>query len=216
MCTTTQAIYVPRGGIRNGDEQLSFEQVADALAGALKGFLADNERACAVLGAIQSEATAARIDACRTLGEVLLDSEVREHPQFPGARVRTPLLLKVDASERAAYAQERFGPIAFLIATDDSAHSLQVAREVIAAKGAMTLGVYSTDEAFLDQAEALAQDVAVALSVNLDGGVLVNQSAAFSDFHATGGNPAANASITDGAFVSRRFVVVQSRRQAGA
>ncbi|MBM7062935.1 phenylacetic acid degradation protein PaaN [Pseudomonas sp. UL073] len=214
MCTTTQAIYVPRGGIRNGDEQLSFEQVAETLAGAVKGFLAENERACAVLGAIQSEATAARIDACRALGEVLLDSEVREHPQFPGARVRTPLLLKVDASERAAYAEERFGPIAFLIATDDSAHSLQVAREVIAAKGAMTLGVYSTDEAFLDQAEALAQDVAVALSVNLDGGVFVNQSAAFSDFHATGGNPAANASISDGAFVSRRFVTVQSRRHA--
>ncbi|RWU21219.1 phenylacetic acid degradation protein PaaN [Pseudomonas alkylphenolica] len=214
MCTTTQAIYVPRGGIRNGDEQLSFDQVAEALAAAVKGFLADNDRACAVLGAIQSPATVARIDACRELGEVLLDSEVREHPQFPGARVHTPLLLKVDAAQRDAYTQERFGPIAFIIATDDSAHSLQVAREVIAAKGAMTLGVYSTDEAFLEQAEALAQDVAVALSVNLDGGVFVNQSAAFSDFHATGGNPAANASISDGAFVSRRFVIVQSRRHA--
>lgn len=78
----------------------------------------------------------------------------------------------------------------------------------------MTLGVYSTDAAFLYQAESLARDVAVALSVNLDGGVFVNQSAAFSDFHATGGNPAANASITDGAFVSRHFVTVQSRRPA--
>ncbi|WP_191834003.1 phenylacetic acid degradation protein PaaN [Pseudomonas fluorescens] len=214
MCTTTQAIYVPRDGIRNGDEQLSFDQVADTLASAINGLLSDNDRACAVLGAIQSEATAARIVDCRALGEVLLDSEAREHPQFPGARVRTPLLLKVDASDRAAYAQERFGPIAFVIATDDSAHSLRVAREVIAEKGAMTLGVYSTDAAFLYQAESLAQDVAVALSVNLDGGVFVNQSAAFSDFHATGGNPAANASITDGAFVSRRFVTVQSRRPA--
>ncbi|MNC40371.1 aldehyde dehydrogenase [compost metagenome] len=214
MCTTTQAIYVPRGGIRNGDEQLSFAQVAEALSAAINALLADNDRACAVLGAIQAQATAARIDACRELGDVLLDSEVREHPQFPGARVRTPLLLKVDAAQRDAYTQERFGPIAFIVATDDSAHSLQVAREVIAAKGAMTLGVYSTDEAFLEQAEALAQDVAVALSVNLDGGVFVNQSAAFSDFHATGGNPAANASISDGAFVSRRFVIVQSRRHA--
>ena len=214
MCTTTQAIYVPRGGIRNGDEQLSFAQVAEALVDAINGLLADNDRACAVLGAIQSPATAARIDACRALGDVLLDSQVREHPQFPGARVHTPLLLKVDAAQRDAYTQERFGPIAFIVATDDSAHSLQVAREVIAAKGAMTLGVYSTDEAFLEQAESLAQDVAVALSVNLDGGVFVNQSAAFSDFHATGGNPAANASISDGAFVSRRFVIVQSRRHA--
>ncbi|MCJ1887229.1 phenylacetic acid degradation protein PaaN [Pseudomonas sp. LA21] len=214
MCTTTQAIYVPRGGIRNGDGHVSFDEVAQALAGAVRGFLSDNERACGVLGAIQSEATAERILACRALGEVLLDSESREHPQFPGARVRTPLLLKVDASERAAFGEERFGPIAFVIATDDSAHSLRVAGEVLKEKGAMTLGVYSTDGEFLDRAETFAQDVAVSLSVNLDGGVFVNQSAAFSDFHATGGNPTANASITDGAFVTRRFVVVQSRRHA--
>ncbi|MCY1452582.1 phenylacetic acid degradation protein paaN [compost metagenome] len=128
--------------------------------------------------------------------------------------MRTPLLLKVDAADRAAFGEERFGPIAFVIATDDSAHSLQVAGEVLKEKGAMTLGVYSTDAAFLERAEDFAQEVAVALSVNLDGGVFVNQSAAFSDFHATGGNPTANASITDGAFVSRRFVVVQSRRHA--
>jgi hypothetical protein len=52
----------------------------------------------------------------------------------------------------------------------------------------------------------------VALSENLTGGVFVNQSAAFSDFHATGANPAANACLTDPAFVAGRFRVVQSRR----
>ncbi|OEO23072.1 phenylacetic acid degradation protein PaaN [Pseudomonas sp. J237] len=212
MCTTTQAILVPRGGIRSGDQHLGFDAVAQALADAIEGLLADNERACAVLGAIQSEATAARIAECRELGQVLLDSEVREHPQFPSARIRTPLLLKVNAADRHAYGEERFGPIAFVIATDDSAHSLCLARELIGEKGALTLGVYSTDEALLEQAERLAMDVAVALSVNFDGGVFVNQSAAFSDFHASGGNPAANASITDAAFVARRFVTVQSRR----
>jgi hypothetical protein len=49
------------------------------------------------------------------------------------------------------------------------------------------------------------------LSLNLTGGVFVNQSAAFSDFHATGANPAANASLSDAAFVANRFRVVQSR-----
>ncbi len=52
----------------------------------------------------------------------------------------------------------------------------------------------------------------MALSENLTGQVFVNQSAAFSDFHGTGANPAANASFTDGAFVANRFRVVQSRR----
>ena len=51
----------------------------------------------------------------------------------------------------------------------------------------------------------------VALSINLTGNVYVNQSAAFSDFHGTGANPAANASLTDSAFVASRFRVVQHR-----
>jgi hypothetical protein len=59
-------------------------------------------------------------------------------------------------------------------------------------------------------------EVGVHLSQNLTGGVFVNQSAAFSDFHATGANPAANASLTDGAFVAGRFRIVQSRRPAAA
>jgi hypothetical protein len=44
--------------------------------------------------------------------------------------------------------------------------------------------------------------------------VFVNQSAAFSDFHGTGANPAANAALTDSAFVAGRFRVVQNRRHA--
>jgi phenylacetic acid degradation protein paaN len=212
MCTTPQAIYVPKEGIRTAEGRLSFDEVAGALARAVETFLSDNDRACAVLGAIQSPATAARIDACRGLGEVLLDSEPREHAQFPRARIHTPLLLKVDASQRDAFGEERFGPISFVIATDSTAHSIRLAREVIGEKGAITLGAYTTDEAVAEQFEELAMAVAAPLSLNLDGGVFVNQSAAFSDFHATGGNPAANASLCDQAFVARRFVVVQSRR----
>ena len=214
MCTTPQAIYLPRGGIRTAEGHVSFEQAAQALASAVSKFLADNERACTVLGCLQSEATLARLEACRELGEVLLDSEARVHPEYPQARVRTPLLLKVDADDREAWATERFGPIAFVVATDDTAHSLQLARETLGEQGALTLAVYSTDAQVLEQAEELAQDVAVALSINLDNGLFVNQSAAFSDFHGTGGNPAANAALTDAAFVARRFVVVQSRRHA--
>jgi hypothetical protein len=105
-----------------------------------------------------------------------------------------------------------FGPISFLIETDSTEHSLERARATIANGGALTLGVYSTDEAVLAAAEETAVDACVALSCNLTNGVYVNESAAFSDFHATGGNPAANAAFTDGSFVSGRFMIVQSRR----
>jgi hypothetical protein len=57
----------------------------------------------------------------------------------------------------------------------------------------------------------LAAETGVALSSNLTGGVFVNQSAAFSDYHGTGANPAANSSLTDSAFVAGRFRVAQTR-----
>jgi hypothetical protein len=78
-------------------------------------------------------------------------------------------------------------------------------------RGAMTAGVYSTGEHVIEAARAAALDGAVALSENLYGAVFVNQSAAYSDFHGTGLNPAANASLTDLAYVTPRFHVVQSR-----
>ncbi|MGH8518814.1 MAG: phenylacetic acid degradation protein PaaN, partial [Panacagrimonas sp.] len=89
--------------------------------------------------------------------------------------------------------------------------SLAIARETIKRQGALTLSLYSTDRAVIEQAIDVAEDAGVALSINLTGGVFVNQSAAFSDFHGTGANPAANAALTDAAFVASRFRVVQHR-----
>jgi hypothetical protein len=48
--------------------------------------------------------------------------------------------------------------------------------------------------------------------MNLTGFIWVNQHAAFSDFHVTGGNPAGNASFTDPGFVNRRYVWVGHRK----
>jgi hypothetical protein len=76
----------------------------------------------------------------------------------------------------------------------------------------MTAAVYSTSPAVIESMRSAALDAGVALSENLTGGVFVNQSSAFSDFHGTGANPAANASYTDTAYVANRFRTVQSRR----
>ena len=56
-------------------------------------------------------------------------------------------------------------------------------------------------------------DAGAALSINLTGAIYVNQSAAYSDYHVSGANPAGNASISDSAFVANRFRVVTLRRQ---
>ena len=76
----------------------------------------------------------------------------------------------------------------------------------------MTAAVYSTSDDVLDQARDAAAAGGVGLSENLTGQIFVNQTAAFSDLHGTGANPAANAAYTDAAFVANRFRVITSRR----
>ncbi len=211
MCTAPQNIYVPKDGIDSADGHLSFDQVAAAIAEGVQKLLADPARAVEVLGAVQNEGILRRLEAARSLGEVLLDTQAIAHPAYPGANVRTPLLVRLTTEDRATYLNEWFGPIAFVIATASTAESLAITRDAVNGYGALTLSVYATQPTVIEQAIEVAEDAGVALSINLTGGVFVNQSAAFSDFHGTGANPAANAALTDAAFVASRFRVVQHR-----
>jgi len=212
MCTTPQTIFVSREGVKTPEGVISVEQFGRDLASAVSKFLDDPARAVEVLGAIQSPATLARLEAAHGLGEVLRASSPIAHPQWPEARVRSPLILRVAAADERAYTEERFGPITLVVETANTAESLARAERVIREQGAITFALYSTDPATVEQAEEAALRAGVALSIGLTGAVFVNQSAGFSDFHATGANPAANACLTDSAFVASRFFVVQSRR----
>jgi len=212
MCTAPQNIYIPRDGIRTAEGTLSFDAVAQALADAVQKLVADPARAVELLGAIQNEGVVQRIEEARKLGRVLVESQSLEHPAFAGARVRTPLVLQLDAAtDSAKFTKEWFGPVSFVIATDSTAQSLERAGKLAAEHGALTFSVYSTDDTVIEAAHEASIRGGVALSINLTGGVFVNQSAAFSDFHGTGANPAANAALADAAFVANRFRVVQSR-----
>ncbi len=145
-------------------------------------------------------------------GEVYVASRTVTHPPYPDATVRTPTLIGLTAGDSHVYETECFGPVAYLISTSGTDESVTLFRDTVQAHGAMTASVYSTSDAVIEQVRDAALDAGVALSENLLGGVFVNQSAAYSDFHGTGANPAANASYTDGAYVASRFRIVQSRR----
>lgn len=212
MCTTPQNLLVPRDGITADGEPRSVADVATDLAAALDGLLSDDTRATALLGAIVNDQVVERLDAAASYGDVVLASRTVAHPDFPGATIRTPALVRLDATDRETYLRECFGPVAYLVTTDGTEASIDLLRESAREHGAITAAVYSTDEKVLDATEQAALDGGVALSCNLTETVYVNQSAAFSDFHATGANPAANAALTDAAFVAGRFRIVQSRR----
>lgn len=212
MCTAPQNIYVPKAGIATAEGPLTFDQVAASIAEGVQKLLGDPARAVEVLGAVQNDGVLRRLEAARSLGTVVLDTQSIAHPTFPDANVRTPLIIKLTSADRATYLNEWFGPIAFVIGTESTDESLAIARDAVRGHGALTMSVYSTDEAVIGKAIDVAEDAGVALSINLTGAVFVNQSAAFSDFHGTGANPAANAALTDSAYVANRFRIVQHRR----
>ena len=217
MCTTPQNIFVPSAGIATDEGHKSFDEVAAAIVQAIDRLLGAPERAVEILGCIQSPATLERIERVQQAagGSVLRRAQALEHPKFPGARIRTPLLVHAESGEESLYMQELFGPIAFIVEADSTAEAIERAARGAREKGAITAAVYSTDDEVLAAMERAMLDAGVALSENLTGGVYVNQSAAFSDFHASGLNPAGSASLTDEAFVAPRYHVVQCRRPLG-
>ena len=216
MCTAPQNIFVPASGIDTNEGHKSFDEVAQALAMAIDRLLGDPERAANILGTVQNAATIQRIEAARKLGRIIRDSAAVPIAGFGEARTASPLLLAVDAKDDRAWGEERFGPIAFVIRTGATEESIALASQSARRKGAITASLYSTDDAVIDKAADAFARAGVALSVNLTGGIYVNQSAAFSDYHVSGANPAGNACLTDSAFVANRFRVAAMRRQKTA
>ena len=212
MCTAPQTLLIPGSGIATGSGTVSVDSVLAALKTALDTLLGDPVKAMNMLGAIVDDRVIERLQSAAGSGEVVIPSRPVEHAEFPSARVRTPLVVRVDATRDDVYANECFGPVAFLVETDSTAQSLELWRQLTAERGALTASIYSTDDDVLAAAERIALDTGVSISSNLTSDVYVNQTAAFSDFHGTGANRAANASLTDMAFVSARFRVVEARR----
>jgi phenylacetic acid degradation protein paaN len=216
MCTAPQNILIPRDGIKTSAGVLSFEEFARKLADNVNA-LVDNPKAGPfVLGAIQNKKTCDRVsEAERLPGKVWLKSRSLENPMFKNARVVTPVIVEVDASEKEVFAKELFGPIALLVKTKNTEESIAIAKDMATLHGAISCGAYVTDAGVK---ERIADEMALAatpVSFNLTGGIYMNQNAAFSDFHVTGGNPAGNASFTNPEYVTKRFTWVGHREPVG-
>ncbi|CCM79297.1 phenylacetic acid degradation protein PaaN [Rhizobium mesoamericanum] len=209
MCTAPQNIYVPKGGIQTNEGHKSFDDVATGIVAAIDDLLANPVRAAGVCGAIANAATVSRVEAARSLGRIIRDSAPIAAVE---ARTATPLILAVDAEQTDAHEEERFGPIAFVVGVADATAGIAQAVSLARQKGAITAALYDVHDGRIEAAVDAFAAAGVNLSINLTGGIFVNQSAAFSDFHVTGANPAGNASLTDTAFVANRFRTAMWRR----
>jgi phenylacetic acid degradation protein paaN len=217
MCTAPQNFYIPEAGISTPTGKVSFDEFAEKLTAQING-LVDNPKAGPfVLGAVQNKKTKERIvDAEKIGGKVWLKSREFANPMFAKARVATPVIIEVDASKKEIFSQELFGPIALLIKTKNTDQSIALAKELAQQHGAISCGAYTINP---EVREKIADEMSLAatpVSFNLTGGIYMNQNAAFSDFHVTGGNPSGNASFTNPEYVTKRFTWVGHREPVKA
>ena len=220
MCTSPQNVYIPVGGIKTDAGHVSFDEVAAALVAAIDAIAGNPSMAAGIMGAVQAEASC---DIVRNIAEraaqnpdahILREAISYGHPDFPGARTMTPLVVALPADNASLYDEEHFGPVMFIIAASDGNAAIAEATALAQQHGAISSYLYSTDEAFIDRSLDAYIQSGMNLSINLHGAMWANFAAAYSDYHVSGLNPAGNACLADLAFVASRFRIVQHRRPA--
>ena len=216
MCTAPQNIFVSAEGIKTAEGHLSYDDVVAGIANAVKGLAENPKMGAGTLGAIQNDVTSSRVKSVEAAAgsSVALSSMNIVNLEFPDARTASPTVIAVDASDKKSWKHECFGPIVFVVKTQSALQSLELTADSAAELGAITCSCYSTDNDFMVEVEDAMNAVFTPVSFNFSGAAFVNQHAAFSDFHVTGGNPSGNASFTDSQYVNRRFVWVGNRKMA--
>src|SRR5439155_18475873 len=68
MCTTTQNLLVPRGGIETDQGHKGFDELGADLGAGIEGLLSDTGRATAILGAIANDDVLERLERSASLG----------------------------------------------------------------------------------------------------------------------------------------------------
>lgn len=214
MCTAPQNIFVSAEGVKTAEGVLSYDDVVAGIANAVKGLAENPKMGAGTLGAIQNDITSTRVKSVEAAAgsSVALASMNIVNPEFPDARTASPTVIAVDAADVNSWKHECFGPIVFVVKTESAAHSLALTADSASELGAITCSCYSTDNEFMAEVEGAMNEVFTPVSFNFTGAAFVNQHAAFSDFHVTGGNPSGNASFTDSQYVNRRFVWVGNRK----
>ncbi|HQR03979.1 MAG: phenylacetic acid degradation protein PaaN [Proteobacteria bacterium] len=217
MTTSPRLVCVSREGVRVADALIPVDQFCRDLSQMVSRLVEVPSAAAELLGAIASTESLAHIDALVDQCDpqtVLRTGTALDLPQWALARTRTPTLLRMEASALDAAEDALFGPIALIVETGAASESLALVERVAMEKGSLGLLLHSTHSPLQALAEEMALRTGLALSINLDANVLMNQTAGFSDFLGTGINPAANCSFIDPAYVAHRFCFVQVQQPA--
>ncbi len=214
MCTAPQNIYVPASGIKVTGGVVSFQDFCDRLNKALEDLL-ETKWGPSTLGCIQNDATAKKVsEVSMALGTSVADAKPFKMPDFEEARTQSLKVLAVDSGKQEVFQREIFGPMVFVVKTESTERSIELAMRGCQMFGAITCLVHCTDFMLSKTIEETFNNAFVPVSFNFTGQVFVNQQAAFSDLHVSGGNAAGNGSFVDPGFITKRFVWVGNRYMA--
>ncbi len=211
MCTAPQNFFIPQQGIKTPDGIVSFDEFAIKFKTAVLGIATHPKMGAGTLGAIQNQTTHLRALNAQNLGTPLLIGTPIANEEYPNARTCSPSIIELASDANLVFEQELFGPIVLLVKCENAADALQKAKNICHTHGAITCAAYTTDATFKQQIIDEMESVFCPVSFNLTGFIWVNQHAAFSDFHVSGGNPAGNASFTNQEFICKRFVWIGNR-----
>ena len=212
MCTAPQNVFIPPK-VKIAEGELTFDEVAEQIVSAIKGIIEHPKMGAGTLGCIQNDGILKSIEEGGDFGgEVILRSLEVKNEVSENSRIASPTVVKLTADKIESYQQECFGPLIFLVQTTSTDHSIEIAANIAQTKGAITCLAFSTNEEVQEKIETAMNAVFTPVSFNFIGAAFVNQHAAFSDFHGTGGNPAGNASFANPAFINERFVWVGNRK----
>jgi acyl-CoA reductase-like NAD-dependent aldehyde dehydrogenase len=120
MCTTSQAIFVPAGGIDTEDGHKSYDEFCADLA-------RPSSASCQARGGprrarrdpVRRHRRAHRVANSGALGKVVLASTKLDNPDFPAAKC-APRCCWPATPPTKAYMEERFGPISFIVKVADT------------------------------------------------------------------------------------------------
>ncbi|PZT70789.1 phenylacetic acid degradation protein PaaN [Streptomyces sp. SW4] len=221
LCTSPQNLLIPRGGITTDEGHKTYDEVVTDLGTALDTLLADDAHAADILGALYAPHVLDRVEAADrgNLGPVAHHTRAVTHPRHPGAVIRTPVVVRLDAGRAADLSTlmtEWPGPVAFAVAVESTEAAVALLRRTVRETGALSAGAHTTDPRVERALEDACADTGVMLTLNLTGDWYLTQSAVYSDLHGTGLNPSGNTTYGDASFVTGRFRSVAVRRAADA
>ncbi len=213
MCTAPQNIYIPEGGVLSAQGQISFDELCEKIANAVKGLMENPKANAGTLGAIQNDATLIRIEELKESlkSEILLNDIAVVNSEFENARIKSPTVMVFNEADKEQYLKEYFGPVIFIVKTKDANSSIALAKNSAAKHGAITCLAFATDKDRMQLIENEMNEVFTPVSFNFKGAAFVNQHAAFSDLHVSGGNPSGNASFTNAEFINKRYIWIGNR-----